>query len=47
MLDTAVAEVVKDPIGRAAIPVRNTEEVLHVTDLEIGYAPATKLPSRA
>src|SRR6516225_7520285 len=47
MLDTAIAEVVRDLIGRAAIAVCNTEEVFHVTDLEVGYAPGADLPRRA
>src|SRR6516165_1284145 len=44
MLDIAIAEVVEDLIGRAAIAVCNTEEVFHVTDLEVGHAPGVNLP---
>src|ERR1700752_1977875 len=41
-----VSEVVGALIGRAAIAVWNTEEVFHVTDLEVGHAPGTDLPRR-
>ena len=47
MLNAAVAEVVKDLIGRAAIAVWNTEEVFHVADREVGHAPGANLPRRA
>src|ERR1700690_2332944 len=43
-LDTAIAEVVADLIGGAAIAVRNTEEVFHVADAEVRYAPGANLP---
>src|SRR6516162_10767187 len=47
MLDVAIAEIIKDLIGRAAIAVWNTQEVLHVADLEVGHAPGVNLPGRA
>src|ERR1700680_4063079 len=47
MLDAAAADVVSNLIGRAAIAVGNTEEVFHVTDLEVGHAPGANLPRRA
>jgi len=34
-------------IGRAVIAVWNTEEVFHVADLEVGYAPGVDPPRRA
>ena len=38
--DTTIAEIIKNLIGRAAIAVWNTEEILHVTDSEVGHAQA-------
>src|ERR1700680_2615279 len=44
-LDRTVAEVVGDLIGRAAIAVWGTEEVFHVTDLEVGHAQVRIFPA--
>src|SRR6516165_2327181 len=46
-LDVAIAEIIKDLIGRAAIAVWNTQEGLHVADLGVGHAPGVNLPGRA
>src|SRR5262245_62793162 len=46
-LNAAVADTVRELIGRAAIALRNTEEVLHVTDREIGNSPGANLACRA
>src|SRR6516225_3940393 len=43
--NAAVAEVVKDLIGRAAIPKWNMEQILHLGDCEVGHAPGTNLVS--
>ena len=45
ILNAAVAEIVQDLIGRAAVAVGNTEEVLHVTDCEVGDAPGANFPA--
>src|SRR5712691_7516652 len=47
MLDAAITEVVEDLIGRTPIAMCNTEEIFHVTDLEVGHAPGANLPRRA
>src|ERR1035441_7591958 len=44
ILNSAAVDVVKDLIGRAAVGVWNTEEVFHVSNFEVGYAPGANLP---
>src|SRR6202049_159654 len=44
---TRLSRLYKDLIGRAVIAVWNTEEVFHVADLEVGYAPGVDPPRRA
>src|SRR6516225_12017268 len=47
IFNAAVADVVRDLIGRAAIAVWNMEELFHVPDTEVGHAPGSNLPRRA
>jgi hypothetical protein len=47
IFNAAVADVVRDLIGRAAIAVWNMEELFHVADTEVGHAPGSNLPRRA
>src|SRR6516165_7019575 len=47
IFNAAVADVVIDLIGRAAIAVWNMEELFHVPDTEVGHAPGSNLPRRA
>ena len=42
-LNAAVVEIIWDLIGRAAMTVRNTEEVFHLAYVEVGYAPSSNL----
>ena len=42
-LNTPVRDAIRDLIGRAAISFRDTEEIFHVADLEIGDAPPAYL----
>src|SRR5262249_39374294 len=42
-LYAAVAETVRELVGRAAIAFRNTEQAFHIPDLEIGHAPCADL----
>src|SRR5262249_50611916 len=46
-LNAAVADTVRELICRAEIALRNTEEIFHVLDLEIGNAPCANLSRRA
>src|SRR5690348_10657620 len=46
-LDVAAGRIVEDLIGRAAVAVRNTEEVFHGTDVKVRDAPGTDLPCAA
>ena len=43
--NAAVAEIVMDLIGRAAIALWNTEQGLHLGDCEIRHSPGTNLAS--
>src|SRR5579862_1990622 len=45
-LDVTVVETVGDLIGRAAIAVLNAEQILHLGDVEVGYAPGADLSRR-
>src|SRR5215471_8940134 len=45
--NAAVAEVVKDLIGRTAIALWNTEQIFHLGNCEVGHAPGTNLASCA
>src|SRR6516164_4978483 len=45
VLDAAVAQVVKDLIGRAAISKWNMEQIFHLGDCEVRHAPGTNLVS--
>src|SRR6516165_1856554 len=47
IFDAAVADVVRDLIGRAEIAVWNMEELFHVPDAEVGHTPGSNLPRRA
>src|SRR6516164_8033349 len=47
IFNAAVADVVINLIGRAAIAVWNMEELFHVADTEVGHAPGSNLPRRA
>ena len=46
-LNAAVVETVRDLISGAAMPVWNAEEIFHLANVEIGYAPGANLPGRA
>ena len=41
--NAAVADIVKDLIGRAAIAMGNMEKLFHVADFEVGDAPGANL----
>src|SRR5262245_10576855 len=43
-LDVTIVETVRDLVGRAALSVRYTEQIFHLTYIEIGYAPGANLP---
>ena len=45
--NTAAVKAVRDLIGRATMPIRNTEEIFHVADLKVGHAPGTNFPRGA
>src|SRR5690242_16265193 len=47
MLDVTVVEAVGDLIGGATMAVRNTEQVVHLSHVEVGYTPCPDLPRRA
>lgn len=46
-LNATVVETVRDLIGGAAMAVRNAEEIFHLINVEIGYAPSANLSRRA
>src|SRR5262245_12427953 len=46
-LNAPVSDTVRELISRAAIALWNTEEIFHVSDLEIGDAPRANLSRRA
>src|SRR5262249_23927622 len=46
-LNAAVADAIRDLIGRAAIPLWSMEQVLHVAGCKVGNAPRTNFSSRA
>ena len=46
-LNATVVETVRDLIGGAAMAVWNAEEIFHLANVEIGYAPSANLPRRA
>src|SRR5689334_16870434 len=43
VLNPAAADIIKNLISRAAIAMRNTKEVFHIFDTEVGYAPGANL----
>jgi hypothetical protein len=45
--NSAVGEVVKGLVGRAAIAMRDMEKGFHVTDIEVGDSPCANLPAVA
>ena len=47
VLNATVVETVRDLIGGAAMAAWNVEEILHLVNVEIGYAPSANLPRRA
>src|SRR6516225_4588834 len=47
LFNAPIAEIVRDLISRAAIAVRNTKQVFHVADFEVGDAPGPNLSCRA
>ena len=46
-LNVTAVETVRDLIGGAALAVWNAEEIFHLADVEIGYAPGANFPRRA
>src|SRR5690242_9434938 len=46
-LDAAVGDAVGELIGRAVIAFRNSEQLFHIANFEIGNAPGLYLPRRA
>ena len=44
--NAAVADVVNDLIGRAAIAVWNSKQIFHLADRKVGYAPGTNFSRR-
>src|SRR5262245_61066060 len=46
-LNAAVIETVRNLISCAAIAARYTEEVFHLTSVEVGHSPSADLPARA
>src|SRR5262249_8181046 len=47
IFNAAVADVVRDLIGRAEIAVWNMEELFHAPAAEVGHTPGSNLPRRA
>src|SRR5262249_21976847 len=45
-LNAAVADTVRELVSRAEIALRNAEEILHVTNREIGNAPGANFARR-
>jgi hypothetical protein len=43
----AISETVRDLIGGTTITLWNTEQPLHLTDIEVGHAPGAYLPCRS
>ena len=46
-LNATVVETVRDLIGGAAMTIWNAEQIFHLANVEIGYAPSSNLPRRA
>ena len=47
VLNATVVETVRDLIGGTAMAIWNAEEIFHLANVEIGYAPSANLPRRA
>src|SRR5690349_4221825 len=47
IFNAALADVVRDLIGRTAIAVWNMEEFFHIADTEVRNSPGLNLPRRA
>ena len=46
-LNATIVETVRDLIGGTAMAIWNAEEIFHLANVEIGYAPSANLPRRA